>query len=54
MAGVLDPCTRCNFNTTPLPCPWQQEYDSEGVMVGYRSYRDQRIAPAFPFGFGLS
>ncbi|MDL4819929.1 glycoside hydrolase family 3 C-terminal domain-containing protein [Actinomadura opuntiae] len=27
---------------------------SEGVMVGYRHYDAKRIAPAFPFGHGLS
>ncbi|MBO3752451.1 glycoside hydrolase family 3 C-terminal domain-containing protein [Streptosporangiaceae bacterium NEAU-GS5] len=27
---------------------------SEGLAVGYKWYDDQRIAPLFPFGFGLS
>ncbi len=27
---------------------------SEGVLVGYRWFDDQNIAPLFPFGFGLS
>ncbi len=31
-----------------------QETYSEGVMVGYRGYDNRGIAPAFPFGFGLS
>ena len=26
----------------------------EGVLVGYRFYETTRLAPAFPFGFGLS
>jgi beta-glucosidase len=29
-------------------------YYKEGVFVGYRWYDQQRLAPAFPFGFGLS
>jgi len=29
-------------------------YYKEGVLVGYRWYDAKRIAPAFPFGFGLS
>src|SRR4029453_13797393 len=31
-----------------------QEYYSEGIFVGYRWYDQQRIAPLFPFGYGLS
>ena len=27
---------------------------SEGVLVGYRWFDDQRLEPLFPFGFGLS
>ncbi len=27
---------------------------SEGLLVGYRWYDEERIAPLFPFGFGLS
>jgi beta-glucosidase len=27
---------------------------SEGVLMGYRWYDSQRIAPAYPFGYGLS
>ncbi len=27
---------------------------SEGVLVGYRWFDDQKIAPLFPFGYGLS
>ena len=26
----------------------------EGVLVGYRFYETTRLAPLFPFGFGLS
>jgi beta-glucosidase len=29
-------------------------YYKEGVLVGYRWYDARRLAPAFPFGFGLS
>jgi beta-glucosidase len=31
-----------------------QEYYSEGIFVGYRWYDQQRIAPLYPFGYGLS
>jgi beta-glucosidase len=31
-----------------------QQFYSEGIFVGYRWYDQQRIAPLFPFGFGLS
>ncbi len=29
-------------------------YYSEGLFVGYRSYEKKKLAPLFPFGFGLS
>jgi beta-glucosidase len=45
--------TECTIETT-VPCPYYQEYYSEGVFVGYRWYDEQHIQPAFPFGFGLS
>jgi beta-glucosidase len=31
-----------------------QQFYSEGIFVGYRWYDQQRIAPLFPFGFGMS
>jgi beta-glucosidase len=31
-----------------------KETYKEGVFVGYRWFDNQRLAPAFPFGFGLS
>jgi beta-glucosidase len=31
-----------------------QQFYSEGIFIGYRWYDQQRIAPLFPFGFGLS
>ncbi|KAF1369277.1 hypothetical protein FHR25_002081 [Yokenella regensburgei] len=31
-----------------------QHYYGEGLFVGYRYYDKRRIAPLFPFGFGLS
>jgi len=42
--------------TSPLRYPGVngQEYYSEGIFVGYRWYDQQRIAPLFPFGYGLS
>jgi beta-glucosidase len=53
--GVIDPAAgNCELDTTSVPCPYYQETYSEGVMVGYRSYEDRHITPAFPFGFGLS
>jgi beta-glucosidase len=53
--GVIDPAAgNCTLDTLSAPCPYYQETYSEGVMVGYRWYQDEHIAPAFPFGFGLS
>jgi beta-glucosidase len=52
--GVVTPTRDCIVYTDSVPCPYYQEYYSEGVMVGYRWYQDRRIAPAYPFGFGLS
>jgi len=42
--------------TSPLRYPGVngQEYYSEGIFVGYRWYDQQRIAPLYPFGYGLS
>jgi beta-glucosidase len=34
--------------------PLKTIHYSEGVLVGYRWYDAQQIAPAFPFGYGLS
>jgi beta-glucosidase len=42
--------------TSPLRYPGvngQEDY-SEGIFVGYRWYDQQRIAPLYPFGYGLS
>jgi beta-glucosidase len=53
--GVIDPAAgNCTIDTSSAPCPYYRETYSEGVMVGYRSYQDRHIAPAYPFGFGLS
>ena len=52
--GVPEPLeAECTVETT-VPCPYFQEYYSEGPFVGYRYYDAQHIQPAFPFGFGLS
>jgi len=45
---------------TPLQTPAQYPgvdgvaHYSEGILVGYRWYDDQKIEPLFPFGYGLS
>jgi beta-glucosidase len=52
--GTINPESNCNLETTSVPCPYYEETYSEGVMVGYRWYDQQRITPAYPFGFGLS
>jgi beta-glucosidase len=51
--GTLNPAEDCEVGTS-VPCPYYQEFYKEGVLVGYRWYDNQRLAPAFPFGFGLS
>jgi beta-glucosidase len=51
--GTVTPLENCEAGTT-VPCPFYQEYYQEGVFEGYRWYDGQGIAPAFPFGFGLS
>ncbi len=52
--GTVNPVSDCIVYTASVPCPYYQEYYSEGVMVGYRWYQDRHIEPAYPFGFGLS
>src|SRR5439155_1184392 len=51
--GTVNPEENCRVHMS-VPCPYYQEYYSEGVLEGYRWYDKQRIEPAFPFGFGLS
>jgi beta-glucosidase len=51
--GTINPEENCELHTT-VPCPYYEEYYKEGVLMGYRWYDNQRIEPAFPFGFGLS
>jgi beta-glucosidase len=53
--GVIKPALgNCTLDVLSIPCPLFQVKYSEGVMVGYRSYQERQITPAFPFGFGLS
>ena len=52
--GTVNPTTNCFAGPQAAPCPYWEETYSEGVMFGYRWYDSQHIAPAFPFGFGLS
>jgi beta-glucosidase len=53
--GVINPAAgNCDLDVLSVPCPFFQENYGEGVMVGYRWYQHERIAPAFPFGYGLS
>jgi beta-glucosidase len=51
--GTVNPVENCEVSS-PVPCPYYQEYYKEGVLNGYRWYDNQHIEPAFPFGFGLS
>ncbi len=51
--GTVNPEENCELHSS-VPCPYYEEYYSEGVFEGYRWYDSQNIAPAFPFGFGLS
>jgi beta-glucosidase len=53
--GTINPAaTKCTLDTLSAPCPYYEVHYDEGVMVGYRWYQYEHIAPAFPFGFGLS
>jgi beta-glucosidase len=52
--GVPDPQEAECTVQSQVPCPYYVEKYSEGVFVGYRWYDAQGLAPAFPFGFGLS
>src|SRR5436309_14842075 len=47
---------RLKDNPTYLDFPGEngKVYYGEGLFVGYRYYDKRRIAPLFPFGFGLS
>ena len=51
--GTVNPVENCEVNSS-VPCPYYQEYYTEGVLNGYRWYDSQHLEPAFPFGFGLS
>ncbi|TML00154.1 MAG: glycosyl hydrolase [Actinobacteria bacterium] len=51
--GTVTPEYECELHAW-VPCPYYQEFYKEGVLMGYRWYDNQRIEPAFPFGFGLS
>jgi beta-glucosidase len=51
--GTVNPVENCEVNSS-VPCPYYQEYYTEGVLSGYRWYDSQHLEPAFPFGFGLS
>jgi len=42
--GTINPTSNCTAEVT-FPCPYYEETYSEGVMVGYRWYDDQRIMP---------
>jgi beta-glucosidase len=51
--GTVTPESECEVHQW-VPCPYYQEFYKEGTLMGYRWYDNQRIEPAFPFGFGLS
>ena len=51
--GTINPEENCELHSS-VPCPYYEETYGEGVLMGYRWYDNQRIEPAYPFGFGLS
>ncbi|KAG6885605.1 hypothetical protein C0993_012352 [Termitomyces sp. T159_Od127] len=45
-----------NQSGTPVTMPWIDQATTvlQGIFVGYRGFEAKKIAPLFPFGFGLS
>jgi len=57
-SGKLAETFPAKLSDTPAYLRWPGEggevHYGEGVFVGYRFYEQRKIAPLFPFGFGLS
>jgi beta-glucosidase len=51
----MQPCSFTPLNASVwAPCQPTRAYYSEGLQTGYRWYDAHKVAPAFPFGHGLS
>jgi beta-glucosidase len=57
LSGMRTTMTSTGLESLPAreqPHDFSVDYDVEGMMTGYRWFQNKKVAPQFPFGFGLS